>query len=214
MQLAIEFQGQEVVLDTRRIAYFPAYDAMLLSDLHLGKVGHFRKNALAMPLKLLDENYHRLRQCFNEYKPRKVFFLGDLFHSKFNLECNMFFQFLEQFSSVEFHLIQGNHDILDSTFYKNVNLKVAADYTLPENIKLQHFPNVETLFGTICGHVHPGYALSGRGLQKITLPCFYHSQNNLILPAFGNFTGMHLIRPKKNEKVYCFTAEKFFPIFP
>ena len=54
---------------------------------------------------------------------------------------------------------------------------------------------------TISGHVHPGYRLKGKAKQSINLPCFYVGKKNLILPAFGELTGLYAIKKENQEDV-------------
>ena len=63
-----------------------------------------------------------------------------------------------------------------------------------------------------CGHVHPGVRLQGVGRQQIKLPCFYHSTSQLILPAFGAFTGLHILKPKLEDHVYVTTGKEVMEI--
>jgi len=71
--------------------------------------------------------------------------------------------------------------------------------------RLTHHPEEKKDTFNICGHIHPGYRLSGMGKQHLKLKCFFQSQNQLILPAFGEFTGVYLMKPNENERVYVCT---------
>ena len=44
------------------------------------------------------------------------------------------------------------------------------------------------------------------------MPCFFQSQNQLILPAFGAFTGLHLLSPKEGDHVYVTTGKEVMEI--
>ncbi len=54
----------------------------------------------------------------------------------------------------------------------------------------------------MAGHRHPAVALSGRGGLKATLPCFCFGTQGALLPAFGGFTGNHVIRPRPDDRVF------------
>lgn len=54
----------------------------------------------------------------------------------------------------------------------------------------------------LCGHLHPGVELFGRGRQREQLACFWQRRNMLMLPAFGSFTGLHLIKPQQNDGIW------------
>jgi hypothetical protein len=44
-------------------------------------------------------------------------------------------------------------------------------------------------------------ALSGNG-RALTLPCFYFGRDYALLPAFGEFTGTAVVRPRTGERVF------------
>jgi metallophosphoesterase superfamily enzyme len=60
----------------------------------------------------------------------------------------------------------------------------------------------------LAGHIHPGVNLVGRGRQSLTLPCFYFGSRQGFLPAFGMFTGLARIAPKKDDKVFVVADNK------
>jgi metallophosphoesterase superfamily enzyme len=59
----------------------------------------------------------------------------------------------------------------------------------------------------IAGHIHPGIHLRGKGRQELTLPCFYFGGRQGLLPAFGAFTGLARIYPKKGEQVFAIAED-------
>ncbi|MCB0373931.1 MAG: metallophosphoesterase, partial [Muricauda sp.] len=65
---------------------------------------------------------------------------------------------------------------------------------------------------TFCGHIHPAVKLSGFGRQQLRLPCFFKSKNQMILPAFGEFTGTHALKPKKEDEVYVIVEDSVVKI--
>ena len=78
------------------------------------------------------------------------------------------------------------------------------------NILLTHEPMEEIPTGTynLAGHLHPGIRLVGKAKQSITLPCFYFGQQQGILPAFGSFTGLARIHPKKEDRIFVIVENK------
>ncbi|MDX5320417.1 MAG: hypothetical protein LPK45_04950, partial [Bacteroidota bacterium] len=106
-----------------------------------------------------------------------------------------------------FYLIPGNHDIVNtSTFPENLMLK--TNPTSLGGLWLGHAPEdlPENEKG-ICGHIHPGYRLSGKGRQSLMLPAAYLYPNTLVLPAFGVLTGMVKMPVKKNTDRILFTPQ-------
>ncbi|WP_332911905.1 hypothetical protein [Algoriphagus boritolerans] len=64
----------------------------------------------------------------------------------------------------------------------------------------------------LCGHIHPGVRLLGKARQTVRIPCFHLSKSRLILPAFGNFTGLALVKPKDGDTIWGITPEKIIHI--
>jgi len=140
-----------------------------------------------------------------DFKPSRVIFIGDLFHSHYNTEWEVLGQVIKNFSLCSFELVPGNHDIMSNTQYQKHKIKQHEhQYQLTENIILVHEPVVnsaESLF-YISGHLHPAITLTGKGRQSLTFPCFWFGKNQAILPAFGSFTGFKPIRPNEGDKVF------------
>ena len=133
----------------------------------------------------------------NEYPIKEVILLGDLFHSYENNEWLDFIRFMEVFSHVNFILVKGNHDILES--YPDA-LKV-VDRLTRSNFCFTHEME-KTKEYNISGHIHPGFRIRGIAREGLTLPCFYFSKEHAVLPAFGQFTGLKKIRPKDGDKIF------------
>jgi metallophosphoesterase superfamily enzyme len=75
---------------------------------------------------------------------------------------------------------------------------------------LTHEPMNEVPVGfyNLAGHLHPGVKLRGTGKQSVVLPCFYFSKHQGILPAFGSFTGIACLVPKKEDRVFVIAEDK------
>jgi len=64
----------------------------------------------------------------------------------------------------------------------------------------------------ISGHIHPGVFIKGRGKQRIKLPCFQVTENQLILPAFSLFTGLNTRQSLQKCKNFAFTNDGIFEV--
>ena len=73
---------------------------------------------------------------------------------------------------------------------------------------MTHHPEEQAPFFNFCGHVHPAIRLKGRGRQSIKLACFFERERQLIFPAFGAFTGTHLMKLGKKDKAYIITEHE------
>ena len=118
----IVLRGEELSLLPEKAIYWPKEQLLLIADLHLGKVEHFRKAGIAVPAEAGEANYHVLQELILEHSPKRVIFLGDLFHSNYNYDWELFRDFLESHDNVSFELIKGNHDILHKSQYDRVDM--------------------------------------------------------------------------------------------
>ena len=181
--------------------HLPEHEMLLIADLHFGQVEHFRKNGIGIPNGSSDKDFETLKELVLKVNAKNVVFLGDLFHSDFNNAWYGFQALLKELSQFHFHLVIGNHDIMDSSKYSNLNLNHQMEVG---NLILTHEPMdviIEDKYN-LCGHIHPGVKLRGKGRQYLRLPCFYFGKHTGILPAFGSFTGLHVLKPLKDDKVF------------
>jgi DNA ligase-associated metallophosphoesterase len=128
------------------------------------------------------------------FAPETVLFLGDLFHSSPNQEWELFHQWLVARHQLRFVLIEGNHDQYNDN-HQVMSALDARSSLLLGPFYFSHHPEESPTHVNICGHLHPGVRLEGKGRQSITLPGFWLSERQLVMPAFGNLTGKMV--PKK-----------------
>ena len=182
---------------------------LFIADLHLGKINHFRKSGIPVPSKANDRNLELLIDLLNRTKPERVICLGDLFHSYYNPEWEVFGELVKYFRNISFELVLGNHDIMSAVQYKRKGIELHNTLRLDPFIFTHHpLTEIEMQCYNIAGHVHPGVNLRGKGKQSVTLPCFYFGECSGLLPAFGMFTGLAKIRPKKEDKVFVIVEDK------
>ncbi len=195
-------QGHNLLLLPEKAMIWKEEKKLILADIHIGKVTHFRKSGIALPPHAENDNYDRLSSILLNHDIDEVLILGDLFHSTYNEEWEKFARFIERFGGLKFSLVMGNHDILDTQHYQIDNLIVH-----PKSIKSGPFlfSHDKILSGehyNIHGHIHPGIRLQGKGRQTLRLPCFYFGVGHAVMPAFGEFTGLHVLDINKSDDVY------------
>jgi uncharacterized protein len=197
----IEFGGENLWLLPQKVLYLPTQKILCVADIHLGKAAHFRKNGMALPSQTASPDLLKLQDLIADYTPEKVVFLGDLFHSKANESVLEFIDFLAAFPGLQFVLIKGNHDIINFDSYKISNFIVVPQLEIG-SILLTHEPMENSDLYNICGHIHPGVRIRGKAKQGATLPCFYHLGKQLIVPAFGQLTGLFPLAKSSLAKIY------------
>lgn len=173
---------------------------LLVADVHLGKVSHFRKHGSAIPAHVAYQNLEKLTDVVNELSPKTVCFLGDLFHSELNQEWDDFTKWAE-YTAATIILVAGNHDIIAPDKYLALGIQVVPSLDI-EGFSLTHHPIEQENYFNIAGHIHPGVRLQGLARQSVELPCFFKSEKQLILPAFGTFTGKYILKPTETDEVY------------
>lgn len=179
----------------------------MIADLHIGKSGHFRKHGIPVPGKVNTSNIDRMDELVRDIEPEHLIILGDLFHSRANKEWQQFQSWRKKQPGLEVSLVIGNHDILPDSVYHSSHINLFKRLTIDPFLLIHDLNELSTNNGTngkyvLSGHIHPAVKLKGKGRQSMKLPCFYFGKNEGILPAFGQFTGTHIIEPKQGERVY------------
>ena len=207
---------QHFWLSPERVLFWEQEKILIVSDLHFGKTGHFRKSGIAVPQSAYKEDLQRLFAQISFFKAEQLLIVGDLFHSIVNKEMDFFLKWRKDISQLPFILIKGNHDILSSNWYQEASIEVKNEYKIHQFIFI-HDPN-ESVTTTedgsfiFSGHLHPGIIVRGLGKQSLRFPCFYFTEKQAILPAFSHFSGLALIEPKKKDQVYAIVNQSILQI--
>lgn len=207
--LTLHVEGQQFELHPHRAVYWRDQKTLIVSDLHLGKIHHFRRSGIYLPSHAAMDNYERLSGLLLHFEPVKLLILGDLFHSTLNTDWKTFSELRHTFEEVEFHLVLGNHDIIDASILTDNALHLHESMILGP-FQFSHYPDEEdnSSYYNLAGHIHPGVRLVGPSRQSLKLPCFYFGLKNGILPAFGTFTGIALIKPEQGSQVVVISEEQ------
>jgi len=215
MEVPHIWHGNAFWLSAQRLLYWENTQTLVASDLHLGKSGHFRKSGIAIPQEVMKQDLMRLFHMLQQFKTNRIIVVGDMFHSYSNKEMDWFSRWRKDLPHIQWLLVQGNHDVLHKNWYSENNIDIAPTWQ-ESNLLFTHEPAPAALpdgvQGVMSGHIHTGICLSGTGRQSLRMPCFYFSKNQCILPAFGAFTGLHMIKPKKQDTVFAIADQKIIPL--
>lgn len=216
--ISYKIQSQQLWLSAERAIYWEDTRSLILSDLHLGKGGHFRRSGIAIPGSVNQNDLHRLFQLIQHFQPARILIVGDMFHSSTNAEVEHFARWRDDLPSIDFHLILGNHDILPEAQYRQMSLKTSVGLLeekpfgfIHENDALPSGEEQSTGY-YFTGHLHPGILLKGAGKQSLRFPCFHFGTDQCVLPAFGGFTGLALISPKPGDAVFAIVEKQLMRI--
>ncbi len=206
------FKEQTFVLSNYKAIYWVEHATLIISDVHLGKAGHFRKHGIPIPEEVHIDDFQKMNSLIEEFRPTRILFLGDLFHSESNNEWNDLVLWSNHHQNIDQILVEGNHDQLTKELYHSTSLKLFSSYTLGP-FEFTH-ETCDSKSYNISGHVHPSIRLSGLARQSVVLPCFYFGKTFSLLPSFGTFTGNHLIKVKKGDIIFAVADEELIGIKP
>lgn len=206
------FLHQTLLLLPEKAIFWREENALIIADIHLGKVGHFRKAGIGIPKQMEQEDLALISDLIHEYKPSTIIFLGDLFHSDMNNDWTWLALWRSTLKNIRIVLILGNHDILNDKFYKELEFELHDTLTVGpflfshEPLKPKKLEEANTYI--ISGHIHPGITLKGGARQILTLPCFHFGEKQAVLPAFGKFTGKVCVKNLKGDQIFAIAKNK------
>ncbi|WP_282630991.1 ligase-associated DNA damage response endonuclease PdeM [Empedobacter sedimenti] len=208
----INVKQQNLVLTNQRALFWQEAETLVLSDLHLGKTAYFRKNGIALPTEIIDNDLKRLSDLIFHFQPKKMIVVGDFVHAGKNSEFKLFAKWKSQFSNLKIILIKGNHDRISKE--KLIDMGVTEVYEIyeEENFIFSHEKVESQEKFVISGHLHPGIRMKTPVVRFVKFPCYIVTDFQLILPAFSSFTGMDTNNHPKNSSYYFFTKDEIYII--
>ncbi|TYR34150.1 ligase-associated DNA damage response endonuclease PdeM [Sphingobacterium phlebotomi] len=206
----ISFSGALLTLTNQRVLFWKEHNTLVLSDLHLGKAAHFRKNGIALPAQVTLQDLQRLEQLIQYFPVKQVIIVGDLIHAGANTEVSLLQLFIAKFPSIKFVLIKGNHDRFSNEQWKKMGIHETYQDWRVDSICFTHQTSSIAHVPTISGHVHPGISVRMPTKRSITFPCFVVSAQQLILPAFSLFTGFDTKLAPGDAVRYAFHEQAIF----
>lgn len=211
--MEIQHFGQTFILSPQKCLFWPEHQLLLIADAHFAKETHFRKHGIAVPHGILQYDLLRIEKLMQQFQPKEIIFLGDMFHSEENDGLNEFINWRKK-HAIKMTLIIGNHDILPAEWYVFAKINCIPNMMQINNIILSHdkLPEIAHDTFNFFGHLHPAVRLSGAAKQSLRLSCFWLGENFMVMPAFGRFTGAKSIRPKKEDTIYAIGEGEIFKL--
>lgn len=175
---------------------------LVVADVHLGKSASFRAHGLPVPEGDNARDIARLAALVRQHKPDQLVIAGDLFHADAGMSDSLMqdvIDFIEEIS-IPFVLVSGNHDNRIRNIPETI---LRADHLDLPGLRIVHKPeDAPHGIPTICGHIHPVIKIPDGRKTSLRLPCFHLSPAHLTLPAFGSFTGGHIVQLEKGERFF------------
>ena len=197
--------GQPLGLLPEKAVWWPAQQALLVADAHLGKAVSFQRLGVPVPEATTTETLSRLGELVERHGARRIVFLGDFLHSVHAHAASTLgalARWREQHADLQLTLVRGNHDAHAGDPPGWARMEVVDEPLRVEGLALCHHPVAHDGAYVLAGHLHPGIVLGGRPHDHVRLPCFWFGARIGVLPAFGAFTGLKTIRPAPGERVF------------
>lgn len=207
----ITINNEVFTLTNQRAAFWKKEKALILSDLHIGKTAHFRKNGIAVANHIMKSDLERLSVLIEYFHPEKFIVVGDLLHAGDNSDVDEFCSWRNQYPDLQFYLIKGNHDRLSAALEKKLCLNFKSEILTIDGFTFIHDFDKTLQEFQITGHIHPGVVLNS-SVKNIRLPCFVQTDKQLLLPAFSEFTGLDTKNIPKGGKFFVFTDSEIHEI--
>lgn len=227
----LTIRGEQIILHAERAAELPHTRTLIIADVHWGKATALRAHGVPVPAGGTTADLLRLDALLHRTHAEHLLVLGDLAHSRHGWDERALQPVLawrSRWSALRITLVRGNHDAHAGDPPASLNI-TAVDAPLTMGaLTFAHDPlcaNTASATGDaaervaehaaehadhdgarvpyrLCGHVHPTIKLSGRGGDRLRLPCFVVGPNCLILPAFSAFTGSGAWTRQADEGVF------------
>jgi uncharacterized protein len=206
----IDVYGETLALLPERAVYWERTKTLFVADMHLGKTATFQAHGVALPNGNTEADLGRLSQALNKTSAQKLIILGDLLHAAKGRDArtlDAFSAWRDQHANLKIWLVRGNHDRSAGDPPEAWNIQTMDGPTPGPNFVLAHEPFEPEQGYALTGHLHPGAQLVGKGRQLLKLPCFWFGAACGVLPAFGSFTGLSIIQPRQDDRVFVITAD-------
>lgn len=215
----IEIRGQTVELLPEKLAFLPQQKTLLVADAHFGKAATFRRAGIPVPAGTTATMLDRLTNIIHRTAAVRLIFLGDFLHSSTQTQVD-FVDDLKAWqakhSTLNLVLVPGNHDRGFQKLADELQIKVQPEPFVDGPFSYCHFHQAGTDVDqfSFAGHIHPAVAIYESANNPLRVPCFAIADDFIILPAFGEFTGNHVIKHSDYLRVLAVTDSRLIEITP
>ena len=170
---------------------------LFVADLHLGKTASFRAAGSAAPSGVSAETLDRLGALVDSCGASRLVALGDFLHARGSMTKRLSATLRDWRAArpcLTCVLVRGNHDRHAGDPDAGSGFACVDAPHEFEDLEGRHHPLDDIAAHrdgpiVLAGHIHPVATMHGPGRDRLTLPCFVVSGRQVVLPAFGEFTG-------------------------
>ena len=201
----VDLAGERLVLLPQRAVWLPHQGCLLVADAHIGKAVSFRRLGVPVPEGTTDGTLQRLEAAVSATGARRVIFLGDLLHSarvRSSATLAAVQHWRDRHAALDLVLVRGNHDRHAGDPPADWGVQAVDEPLRLGGLALMHHPHPVEGAYVLAGHLHPCAVLGGRAHDRLRLPCFHFGASVGVLPAFGEFTGMHALPRAAGDRVF------------
>ena len=213
--LPFDCGGERLALLPQRAVYLPAHRSLLVADAHLGKAVSFRRLGVPVPEATTGGTLARLDAALTATGAERVIFLGDLLHSaraQASATLAAVQRWRDQHALLDLVLVRGNHDRHAGDPPADWSVRAVDEPLRLGSLALMHHPRPVSGAYVLAGHLHPCAVLGGRAHDRLRLPCFHFGPAMGVLPAFGEFTGMHALPRAPGDRVFVVQGDAVLPL--
>lgn len=218
----------DLVLDSRRAAWFPNERVLSVADLHLGYAWAHRLSGQLMPITPTTDTLARLQELQRDYEPREIVVLGDIVHRAMALgelekELRDLFNGLSPRSQLTF--LAGNHDRDLQKVLKQwlLPIELRSSVEVGRNLLVHgDVANAAPAQRIVMGHEHPAISIGDGVTTSQKCPCFLVSDSVVVMPAFSRWAAgtnvrtyplmSEIARSAKFTRAIAICGEKLLPI--
>ncbi len=214
-RLAVALAGERIELCADRALFWVAASTLFVADVHLGKAAAFRAGGIPLPRGGTQADLARLSAVLAETGARRLIVLGDFLHAAAGRVTALdaaFRTWRAKHAGLEMVLVRGNHDDRAGDPPAAWGVDVVAEPHPLAPFLACHVPVSPATGYALCGHVHPGVRLRGRGDDAAVLPCYVLGRRRAILPAFGGFTGVARVPSRQGDRIVAIAGRRLFAL--
>lgn len=217
---ALQSHGLDLVLLPERAVWWPRAGLLFVADLHFGKASTFRRAGLPVPGGTTRDNLQRLSSLLLQTQARHLVFLGDLLHARSGADAALWAALSRwrcMHPSVALTLVRGNHDWHAGDPPASLGIALVDEPWQPlAGAPLLGCHHPQSVGGALvlAGHLHPTARIHGAGRDRLRVPCFVLQDGQLVLPAFGAFTGTAPTRWPPQAQLFASTGERVLALPP